>query len=959
MNEASAPDAFARSINHFIASNLDQFVVHLTKLSSSFDHSEVELIQNAVEEALHFAAKVKLNRVLLLELHAAQRAGELPASASADRFAQFIELTLQPKFSAHLDRRYPTLHRRLHRSLSQQRRAIEVLLERFITDRAILTHLLGHPAGQLKAITLSQGDLHAGGQSVARLSLDGGDVMYKPRSLRIDGALETFLAQIFRDSTERIRVPKTIDRGDYGWAAFVAHRYCASDEELRCFYRSLGHWLAILRLLGGTDIHLENLVAAGPVPVVVDVESLFAIILNSPPSVYGHAYDLAQTMIYGSVLRTGIVPFRAPMLGYSGVDLSAAGALPGQQPQIRMPVVVNEGTTEACLKLVSIDVDVAQNHPSPNPDLSLYWGQLSDGFLATTERLRGLDADGELVHLLAKFEGCQIRNIRRVTQTYAEIGNMLWHPASLHNEARAIERATDLLARNAAVISIAPSTSDEIAAEIDDLLHGDVPFFVEPVNRARIDATISNWRTMRIELEELIIRCAVAATQLNRGTDEHRKSDGLLSPALIPHFNRLDERRRNYAAEAVNRMLQLAIQGSDGSAIWISPETSDGGWSVQPLQADLYSGLAGIVVALAGYRYEVSFGRAKAVQGLDEILDGALQTLRALETADKPDKVGGFTGYGARIWTWLVLHDVLKCPGLIERAIIWAESLEQVGFGNDRHLDIIDGASGVIVPLVGLAEATGNARWLDLAANAARHLAAKAVVDASGARWPTVSFADPIGGFAHGATGIGWSLARLVLAGGGDEAERTHWSQLADGAFAFQDTLYDEALGNWRDIRPSSHEDSFYAWCNGSVGIGMVAADLYERTGHSRYLRSMRRAVLASRGAWGASATLCHGDLSLWELLVRAAALDSDGCAVKLNEPVAHVIACVEKQSGVAGYRTLTTVIPGLMTGLAGVIHSLNRMHPHCNLASPLLLERRTQSSVKATESASAAVLEK
>ena len=69
-----------------------------------------------------------------------------------------------------------------------------------------------------------------------------------------------------------------IERGAYGWAEFVAHRYCDGEAELARFYRGLGHWLGVLRLLGGTDIHHENLIAVGPVPVVIDVESLFAVI---------------------------------------------------------------------------------------------------------------------------------------------------------------------------------------------------------------------------------------------------------------------------------------------------------------------------------------------------------------------------------------------------------------------------------------------------------------------------------------------------------------------------------------------------------------------------------------------------------------------------------------------------------------------------------------------------------
>ncbi|WP_163274839.1 DUF4135 domain-containing protein, partial [Enterobacter hormaechei] len=81
-------------------------------------------------------------------------------------------------------------------------------------------------------------------------------------------------------------------------------------------------------------------------------------------------------------------------------------------------------------------------------------------FIDASGRLRALDAKGELMPLLAAFEGCQVRDVRRPTMAYAELGRMLWHPASLHNEAQAVERAIDLLVRNAAVSPAAPSDLD-------------------------------------------------------------------------------------------------------------------------------------------------------------------------------------------------------------------------------------------------------------------------------------------------------------------------------------------------------------------------------------------------------------------------------------------------------------------------------------------------------------------
>ena len=933
------PDPFAPIIDRFTESARAASTARLAAVSG-LDAGEASLICAAADEALRYNARLKLNRVLLLELHAANLCGQLTADSDADRHDQFIEYALQAGFAAHLDRRYPPLRRRLQRSLDQQADAIASLAARFATDRAMLARFFDRPAGRLTALRIAQGDLHAGGQAVARLSVEAGEVMYKPRSLRIDLALDTFLQRVFDDVADRIRVPEVIDRGDYGWASFVVHRYCAGEEELRAFYLRLGHWLAALRLLGGTDIHHENLIAAGPVPVVIDAESLFAVIPRPAPSGCGQAHDAAQALIAGSVLRTGIVPFRASDEGFDGADLSAAGALPHQQPKIQLPVIVDAGTTAARLKLVDTDITHSQNHPSPLPQVSTYWSQLSEGFLAASSRLRDVDAKGELEAWLAEFEGCAVRDLRHPTQIYAEIGRMLWHPASLHDEAAAIERARDLFARNAEITSVTVSTPLEIAGAIDDLLYGDIPVFVAPLTRARINAALADWRAMRIDLEELTIRSALVTTELNRrGNLPDQDSDDRLCRARAPHAEHLDARRRKLAVDVVERLLRLAVSGADGSMTWITPETTSDGWFIQPLQFDLYFGLGGVAVALAGYLREVEDGRANPVPCTEEALNGSLRTLVAQEANQESRNLGGFAGYGAQIWTWLTLSDLMRRPDLLARATAHAEALEARGIQAEDGFDIIDGAAGVILPLLGLADATADARWLAQAARAARHLEKTAVVDALGARWMT-RFEQPIGGFSHGATGIGWALARLVASNAGSETDRARWRALADAAFAFEDSLYDENCGNWIDKRYADANKSHDTWCNGSVGIGLAAADLYARTGQGQHLDRLRRAIAAARGKWGISHTLCHGDFSLWELQWRAAALDPAACAEDLVGSAAQVISSIEENGGIVTGRARAAFTPGLMNGLAGAIYGLSRLHPDCALPSPLLLER-------------------
>jgi lantibiotic modifying enzyme len=315
------------------------------------------------------------------------------------------------------------------------------------------------------------------------------------------------------------------------------------------------------------------------------------------------------------------------------------------------------------------------------------------------------------------------------------------------------------------------------------------------------------------------------------------------------------------------------------------------------------------------------------------------------------ESVGAFSGYGGRIWSWLALHDLLQRPELLANALIYAEALEREGFDADIGLDIIDGSCGAIVPLLNLAEATNDSRWLRLATRAGRRLESTAIVDEHGARWPSAAFNEPVGGFAHGTAGIAWALARLALAGAGDEADRRRWSTLAREGLAFQDSLFDESLGNWRER--TSGTCNIHTWCGGSVGIGLAATDLYARSGDVHHLRDLRRAVIASQGQWGFSHTLCHGDFSLWDLFARASELDPKSSVVDRNQATAEVVSAIEEHHGMVGGMTRNAFTPGLMTGLAGVIHTLARMHPDCDLPSPLLLERHRRTSRSHRESRS------
>lgn len=939
MGDAPSSDTFVVIID-FLTADARQSVFDRILSLPGLSADEGAILVQETGRALRDSAERKLNRVLLLELHAAKLSGQLTATDERGKFAQFLALATRDDFKDALRRRYPVLETRLGKTLGHQGNAIVSLAERLATDRPMLSVLLDAPAGALRAVRLGEGDVHEGGQTVAQVHFAGGKVMYKPRSLRVDAVLGAFLEDILGGGENPIRVPRVLDRGAYGWAAFAEHRYCVDRDELTTFYRNIGHWLAVMRLLGGTDIHHENLIASGPVPCVVDVESLFVPDPLMTPSSLGEAVDLAEAIIRASVLRTGLVPFRAPALGLSGVDISGIGALPGQQPKIRVPEIVEHGTTDAHVGLVSVDLGVAKNHPCENPDISPFWDDIVTGFRELTSRLRELHDQGALAPKLAAFRGCRIRRIERPTQIYVELMRMLWHPASLHNEQAAIERARDLLAQHAAVSKIASSAPAIIDGEISDMLYGDVPVFANELDQSQLDEIFQGWQTMRVELEELTIRGALVTLHLNTRLNDDKRSPYDLRARHL-NARQMDRRRRVMAAQTVKGLLELSVRGSDGSVTWISPVLGRDGWRMRSLQANLYVGLCGIAMALAGYLQEMQQGRADEVDGVEEALTGVITVLRNTEDAHAADAMGGFIGLGSQILSWLTLHGMQPQSGFLAMAVKQGQAMEAWDIDNERVLDILEGVAGAIVPLLQLADATADSRWLALAARAGKRLEQAAIIDERGARWPASVFDEPLGGFAHGATGIGWALTRLGLSAAGSNADRQRWLALGDRAFDFEESLYDASAGNWIDVRKPESRDFANTWCHGSVGIGLAACDLYARTGAARHLSTLRRAVRAARqGGWGHSHTLCHGDLSNWELMLRASKLAPDLVPQDATPGAAVILSSIEEH-GMVGGLARDAFNPGLMSGISGSIHQLNRMHPECAIPSPLLMECR------------------
>jgi lantibiotic modifying enzyme len=541
----------------------------------------------------------------------------------------------------------------------------------------------------------------------------------------------------------------------------------------------------------------------------------------------------------------------------------------------------------------------------------------------------------------------------RPTQLDAELRHTLGHPAALHTPEHARARAMEILGREVGGLS---PTVDQVARELADLEVRDIPVFRARVTPERIASVLERWRSDDLDMQQMILRGALLAADMNaRGERGQGRRDRVPGRVAASRGDDREALRRQLLQRAVGRLARCTVRAADGSATWLGIALGSNGWAVEPVKSDFYGGLGGIAFALAAYRHEVAHARAEPVDGLQEALDGSLTTLRAMERVRRPPGNGGFNGLGAHIWQWLLLHSLLDRSELLGAAVRHAESLAGGDVPGNGEPDLLAGDAGLIVPLIHLAAATGQERWLDVASGLGRRLEDAAIVDDMGARWRSASFEDPIGGFAHGATGIGWALARLSISAAGSAGERQRWGELADGAFRFESSLYDEGREAWRDLRIRGDDVCSDAWCHGGIGIGLAASDLYARTGRHDHLRTMRLAVAcALKHGWRRDVSLCHGSLGLRELLFRSIRLDGQPDAGVLDECDRVVLSEVARFLQGTYRMAAELFVPGLMTGMSGVVLGLCRMHPECRLPSPLLMEMEATTGTVASHPAAA-----
>lgn len=830
-------------------------------------------------------------------------------------------------------RSFPVLGRWLAQLTAQLSDYGAELLRHWDEDAELVgAEFFGSRIAAFRAVRLGDSDYHAGGRSVALVTaeLDDGrqERFYcKPRCLRSELGLQRVLSRLCAEEVVAFAARPVLALDGRGYEALIpdGRNHVDTTGAAAHVYRELGGQMALFHVLGGGDLHFENILVCDGHAFICDGETVFGVQPRGRGRATGTLLD--------SVLSTGLLEW--PRSGESGMKIS--GYTGGESYELPIEVAqLSEQRLSFAAAVhhrtgLHVEVSGANRvflhgelvHPQEHVE------SIVDGF-ERVHRWFEQDPEHAIAVISEAFEGTSARFINRGTQIYSQLLLAAQHPRCLADPLE-----VDLLLNTMRTFPRNWDHDSELAErELASMWRLDVPLFTAELRSERL--VHDRCETLPPTLDSAPLDRA--AERIRRVSPENREQqtryitaslslDEISSPAFVA--TTLDY------AERIGRRLCGMLRPPDAPSPWTAFRLDGDEFEAADVEGDLFHGSAGIALFLA-YLDEL-VPRAEYRRAARRALDHAL--------AERPERLGAFVGLGGQLYLLAHLHALWGEPELAERAERLCDDLPQ-RIAADIHYDVLHGAAGLIPVLLGWEPVLGE-RAVDLARQCARHVLDSATDRGAALSWPSFTpgdVLDDLTGFSHGTAGIGWALVLLGARTG--EAE---FIEAGRRAFAYEGQHFDPDEQDWYDLRrstgPISRGDKHFAnaWCNGAAGIGLSRIACWAELGetdedllHEAYLALSATMRNFSRLQ---NHTLCHGTAGNSELLLRFARLrDEPAFQLEANVQVRQLWRALDDAAqGISD--NSSEFFPGLLLGISGFgMHFLRIARPE-RVPSPLLLD--------------------
>lgn len=663
--------------------------------------------------------------------------------------------------------------------------------------------------GEIIDVSCDGGDLHEDGRCAVIVTTTRGKLLYKPHDCRTDVLYAQLVDRHFSDIT---RAPCCVAGDGYGFCEFIHARSAKAEEEIRQYFRHFGSLCALFQALGSSDLHAENFLAIGDLPVLIDFETL----LTPSPKVFGETLLPDQHGSFTDALNHSLYPSSLLPSLSGGRDLSP---------------LMNKESAGRGLPVLSGAVQTVQDH--------------MDDFLSGFEEgyRRCMALRSELESVLQAFSAIRVRRLLRHTRYYAALQRRLLAPRALASSDA--QRAVTEGLRSYFEQAHAPHLFPIAAAEEAALLRGDIPYFYamgdscdllssgqvvvkgyfacSGVENARRRLARMSEGEMRFEKELLVSAIRLAIVPLPN--EEHRTFSAKQNSAM-----QTQEQFYAEAEKVMKRICSFALKAPNGAIGWLT--NVEGRTST--MQPELMQGIAGLGIFLS----------ACAASGMREATPYAEACLEHLERYTFSLEQGNPLQFKRMPLGLNGAAGILRSLRLIQTHMpqaqaLYAHFLALIPRMEIEHAgpDVISGVSGLLSELCFSPLSPDHAL---IRRCADRLLRTKTLVQPDGVLlWDTLGKKRIISGAGHGMAGIGAALIHAY-----DAIADDRWLAAANDAFVWESHIYNEKLATWPDLRLPGSSTAMHGYCSGAPGIGlMLLSCMRQRSQIADWDANMDRAI--------------------------------------------------------------------------------------------------------------------
>lgn len=451
----------------------------------------------------------------------------------------------------------------------------------------------------LTGVELSAGDSHEQGKFVTILEFNHTKkIVYKPKDLKIEEQLSDLLRWCCENGLLDIKLPKGVYKKGYTYNEFIEFKPCNTKKDVNNFYTRYGYLIAFCLLLGIDDLHLENIIACGDQPVVVDIETAFQCPPEiAPKNIYNHILSKLERE---SVRASCLLPTKINVGVNGSVELSA---LTGREAELdnTVPVPKNIGTDNFCYEDKKIYFEGGKNIPvfqGKEVDYKKYRLRILEGFEEFIYSI--MNNKSEFIKKVEAMKGTKIRVLLKGTEKYASMLRYSTHP-NYNTKMKYRER----LFMN---IWAYPYVDKRVVkSEIQDLICGDIPVFYSYVGTTNIIDSRGNVYNNYFR-ENSLNKYINFIRNLSDDDINEQRQILLVSLGLIDDYNKLIKNDNELIpltldieylreAETIAKDLIDSTISYDGNYSMVNIDCDkSGNFKLIPADESFYSGLSGIAV---------------------------------------------------------------------------------------------------------------------------------------------------------------------------------------------------------------------------------------------------------------------------------------------------------------------------------------------------------------------------